>query len=186
MPRMTLCNHMNNCADCTIMKDSLKEELREELAPSIKKEAKKEMMLELLPLFTCLLDRKGDEDFQKIVGKLKQEYCTVPETWEDDSNGDISSEKVIKDLQSVRNDVQKLHANAAEVPVIKQQLRELCYSEKEEIDVLQCDLEVAPAELKGNFLKERIERLEESEEELKKENQEIRKENEEMHLQIDG
>ena len=60
------------------------------------------------------------------------------------------------------------------------------YSEKEEIDVLQCDLEVAPAELKGNFLKERIERLEESEEELKKENQEIRKENEEMHLQIDG
>ena len=167
------CKH-KSCLDCyELMKKEIKQEL------------KQEVIRELIPFFAQMFS--GDEErFFDFIKKIQEENANVPEKWDGENVNE--GEKLASDLQEVvkaREEVKNLKSKCSlvnDIPAINQQLREICYSEKSP-DIVESAMrlsEVDTSAYKENFLKERIENLEEMNGKLIESNTELAHSNKEL------
>ena len=170
---MAVCNHLHTCTTCANHQINQQAKLSAAIKEELKPELRQELINELVPLLAKLFSRR-EGVFEDAISKLQENYSPAPENSDQLANNDDSQKLMITEIKSAREEVQKVRADLADLPVMRQQMREMCYSAKEPTDVLESamqlnGMEVAQPDLlmKENFLKERIEALEESGEKMK-------------------
>ena len=154
-----------------------------------KKEVKREVYSELFPLIAALIG-KEDQRFTECIERIRN--TLVPASWDDEAPVQSYHEVSvgIGDIFQSRKEFKIMKKSLVDIPVIRETVKEIIHTEKRS-DILneamnECGLEAVEVRSeKENFLKGRIEQLEDSEKDMKSEIKNLKDKNDSLEKQID-